>query len=69
MALCNDTRTGCVNLDLRRMSGETRINTEWEVFLQLQQSGFVVSWIMLSVSWDDLEAFCIILSPVWGIIV
>ena len=67
MALHNDTRTGCVNLDLRMMSAETQINAEWEVFLQ--QSGFVVPWIVLSVSWDDLEAFCIILSPVWGIIV
>lgn len=49
VALCNDTRTGCVNLDLRRMSGETWINAEWMVFLQLQQSGFVVMWIMLSI--------------------
>jgi len=51
------------------MSGETRINAEWKVFQQLRQSGFVVPWIMVSISWNDLEAFCIILSPVWGVIV
>lgn len=66
MALRNDTRTGRVNLELMRVSAETRINAEREVFLQLQQNGFVVPWVMLPVNWSDLEAFCIIHSPVWG---
>lgn len=59
VALCNDRKT-FVNLDPRRMSGETWIHLEWAVFLL---------WIMFSGSWDDLETFCNILSPVWGITV
>lgn len=38
-------------------------------FLQLQQSGFVGPGIMLSVSGDDLDAFCIALSLTVRIIV
>lgn len=60
---CDGTRRGPVTLDLSRMSGEAWTGADWEGFCSRVDLWYRGS---CSVSWGDLEDFCMIFLPVWG---